>query len=113
MVKASLAPADPDYVYISVVDSGCGISADAKALVFERMYQDPQSADNNRAGLGLGLFIAKEVVELHGGRIWVTSETGLGSTFTFTLPLHSLPKITSVIHRHEITACGNGSVQRT
>jgi hypothetical protein len=46
-----------------------------------------------RAGLGLGLFIAKELVELHGGRIWAASEIGSGSTFSFTLPLYSLPKL--------------------
>ncbi len=93
MVKACLVEADPDYVYISVVDSGRGISSDTKALVFERMYQDPNAVDNNRAGLGLGLYIAKEVVELHGGRIWVASENGHGSTFSFTLPLYSLAKL--------------------
>lgn len=93
MVRACLADADPDYVYISVVDSGRGISPDAKGQVFERMYQDPQSVDNNRSGLGLGLFIAKELVELHGGKIWVASEPGQGSTFTFTLPLYSLAKL--------------------
>jgi hypothetical protein len=93
MVKACLADADPDFVYISVVDSGRGISQEAKALVFERMYQDPHAVHNNRAGLGLGLFIAKEVVELHGGRMWVASESGHGSTFSFTLPLYSLAKL--------------------
>ncbi len=93
VVRACLADADADNVYVSVVDSGRGISPDAKNLIFERMYQDPNSVDNNRAGLGLGLFIAKEVVELHGGRIWVASEPGHGSTFTFTLPLFSLAKL--------------------
>lgn len=93
VVRACLADTDLDNVYLSVVDSGRGISSDAKTLIFERMYQDPNSVDNNRAGLGLGLFIAKELVELHGGRIWVASEPGLGSTFTFTLPLYSLPKL--------------------
>ena len=63
------------------------------ALIFERLYQDPNSIDNNRAGLGLGLFIAEELVELHGGRIWVASEVGNGSTFSFTLPLYSLAKL--------------------
>jgi hypothetical protein len=62
-------------------------------LIFERLYQDPNSVDNNRAGLGLGLFIAKELVELHGGKLWVASELGNGSTFSFTLPLYSLAKL--------------------
>ena len=66
---------------------------EARALVFERLYQDPNAVDNNRKGLGLGLFIAKELVSLHGGRIWVASEPGHGSTFRFTLPLYSLAKL--------------------
>jgi signal transduction histidine kinase len=92
-VQACLAPTDPDFVYISVADTGCGIDSKAKALIFERMYQDPNSIDNSRKGLGLGLFIAKELVTLHNGRIWVASELGNGSTFSFTLPLYSLAKM--------------------
>jgi signal transduction histidine kinase len=96
-VQASLVCTDPDFVYISVADTGCGISAEAKALVFERLYQDPNAQDNSRKGLGLGLFIAKELVGLHGGRIWVASEPGHGSTFSFTLPLYSLAKLLSPV----------------
>lgn len=92
-VQACLVQTDPDFVYISVGDTGCGISPEARALVFERLYQDPNAVDNNRKGLGLGLFIAKELVSLHGGRIWVASEAGSGSTFSFTLPLYSLAKL--------------------
>jgi hypothetical protein len=93
MVKACLVEADPDYVYISVTDTGRGISPEAKALIFDRLYQDPDSIDNSRAGLGLGLFISREIVRLHEGRIWVFSEPGQGSTFTFTLPIYSLAKL--------------------
>jgi signal transduction histidine kinase len=93
MVKACVVDADPNMAYISVADTGCGIAPEAKALIFERLYQDPHSVDNNRTGLGLGLFIANELVELHGGRIWVASEVGSGSTFSFTLPLYSLEKL--------------------
>lgn len=100
-VQACLAPTDPDFVYISVADTGCGIDAKAKALIFERMYQDPNSIDNSRKGLGLGLFIAKELVTLHSGRIWVASEQGNGSTFSFTLPLYSLPRMLSPVIVHE------------
>jgi signal transduction histidine kinase len=92
-VQACLVQTDPDFVYISVADTGCGISPEARALIFERLYQDPSAVDNNRKGLGLGLFIAKELVSLHGGRIWVASEAGNGSTFSFTLPLYSLAKL--------------------
>jgi hypothetical protein len=93
LVRACMVESDSNMVYLSVADSGCGIGPDAKALIFERLYQDPNSVDNNRSGLGLGLFIPKELVELHGGRIWVASEVGSGSTFSFTLPLYSLAKL--------------------
>jgi signal transduction histidine kinase len=93
LVRACMVEADPNMVYVSVADTGCGIGTEAKALIFERLYQDPNSVDNNRSGLGLGLFIAKELVELHGGRIWVASEIGNGSTFSFTLPMYSLAKL--------------------
>lgn len=93
LVKACMVEADPNTVYVSVSDTGCGISPEARSLIFERLYQDPNSVDNNRAGLGLGLFIAKELVELHGGKMWVASEVGNGSTFSFTLPVYSLAKL--------------------
>jgi len=92
-VQACLVDTDPDFVYVSVADTGCGIAPEAKALIFERLYQDPNAIDNHRKGLGLGLFIARELVGLHGGRIWVASEPGHGSTFTFTLPIYSLAKL--------------------
>jgi signal transduction histidine kinase len=93
LVRASMVEADRGSVYISVNDTGRGIGAEAKAQIFERLYQDPDSVDNNRSGLGLGLFICREIVRLHEGRIWVTSEPGQGSTFTFTLPIFSLAKL--------------------
>src|ERR1700733_4902562 len=101
LIRACMVEADPGMVYVSVADTGQGIGSEAKALIFERLYQDPNSIDNNRAGLGLGLFIAKEVVELHGGRIWVASEVGNGSTFSFTLPLYSLAKLLSPVITYE------------
>ncbi|HXR15193.1 MAG TPA: hybrid sensor histidine kinase/response regulator [Terriglobales bacterium] len=101
MVKACIVEADPNMVYLSVADTGRGIGPEAKALIFERLYQDPNSIDNSRSGLGLGLFIAKELVELHGGRIWVASEVGNGSTFSFTLPIYSLAKLLSPVIVYE------------
>jgi signal transduction histidine kinase len=93
MVQANLVDADPGSVYVSVSDTGRGISPEAKNLIFERLYQDPDAVDNNRSGLGLGLFICREIIRLHEGRIWVSSEPGQGSTFTFTLPVYSLAKL--------------------
>ena len=93
IVQASMVEADPGFVYVSVSDTGRGIGPEAKSLIFERLYQDPDSVDNNRSGLGLGLFICREIVRRHEGRIWVSSELGQGSTFTFTLPIYSLAKL--------------------
>jgi signal transduction histidine kinase len=101
VVKACLVEADPGYVFISVSDSGRGIGPEAKAQIFERLYQDPDAIDNSRSGLGLGLFICREIVRLHQGRIWVSSEPGQGSTFTFTLPIYSLAKLLAPVVTHE------------
>jgi signal transduction histidine kinase len=73
---------DGDVVRFSVVDTGPGISAEELPHVFDRYYQAQR---RNRDGIGLGLSIAKGIVEAHGGRIWVESEEGKGSTFSFTL----------------------------
>jgi len=100
-VQACRVPTDPDFISISVSDTGSGITPEARSLIFERLYQDPNAADNNRKGLGLGLFIAKELVTLHGGRIWVASDGASGSTFSFTLPLYSLPKLLFPVITHE------------
>lgn len=93
VIKACMTENDAENVYISVSDTGRGISPEAKSLIFERLYQDPDSIDSNRSGLGLGLFISREIVRLHGGKISLSSELGQGSTFTFTLPVHSLGKL--------------------
>ena len=93
MVRAHRVEADPDSVYLSVNDSGRGINPDTKTMIFERLYQDPEAVDNNRSGLGLGLFICREIVRLHGGRIWASGEPGQGSTVNFTLPIYSLAKL--------------------
>jgi signal transduction histidine kinase len=68
----------------SVTDSGSGIAADELPHIFERFWQARKAA---RTGAGLGLAIAKGIVEAHRGRIWVESVPGKGSTFFFTLPL--------------------------
>src|SRR5579872_3531147 len=104
MVKAHLVETDTEMVYISVSDTGRGISPEARALVFERLYQDPQATDNSRKGLGLGLYIARELVHQHGGRIWVESQLGHGTTFTFTLPLFALTKILAPLLAKQVEA---------
>jgi signal transduction histidine kinase len=101
IVKASNVDTDPTAVYLSVCDSGRGIPQDALPLVFERLYQDPNAVDGNRSGLGLGLYIAKEIVALHGGRMWVASEPASGSTFSFTLPFYSLAKLLFPVITHQ------------
>jgi len=101
IVKASLVETDPSAVYISVCDSGRGIPPESLPQVFERLYQDPNAVDGNRSGLGLGLYIAKEIVALHGGRMWVASQPGSGSTFSFTLPLYSLAKLLLPVITHQ------------
>jgi signal transduction histidine kinase len=71
-------------VEVSVRDSGCGIAPEYLERVFERFFQAPR-AEGGRGGQGLGLAVVKTIVEAHGGRVWVESTPGEGSTFLFTL----------------------------
>jgi GAF domain-containing protein len=71
---------------VSVSDEGVGIPKDQQERIFERFYQVDGSARRRFSGIGLGLTIAKRIVEAHGGNMWVMSEPGEGSTFYFTIP---------------------------
>jgi GAF domain-containing protein/anti-sigma regulatory factor (Ser/Thr protein kinase) len=76
-------------VEISVTDTGIGIAPEDQPKIFEEFRQVGTDYAHKVEGTGLGLTLAKKFVELHGGRIWVESESGKGSTFTFTLPIPS------------------------
>ncbi len=75
------------YLKVSVEDSGIGIPPRDLPRVFERFFQVESHLTRRYGGMGLGLAVAKGMVELHGGRIWAESEVGKGSTFTFLLPI--------------------------
>jgi signal transduction histidine kinase len=74
-------------IVVAVEDEGIGISADQQATIFELFHRIDSKAARLAGGNGLGLPIAKRLVELHGGRLWLTSEVGKGSTFYFSLPI--------------------------
>jgi diguanylate cyclase (GGDEF)-like protein len=76
-----------DLLEVTVKDTGIGIPAEALEAVFDRFYQVGNRRRHDRGGMGLGLSIVKKLVEAHQGRVWVESEVGRGSTFTFVLPL--------------------------
>ena len=77
----------PGHAQVSVSDNGIGIPAKDLARVFERFFQVESHLTRRATGMGLGLSVAKTMIELHGGRIWVESVEGEGSTFTFLLPV--------------------------
>jgi signal transduction histidine kinase len=72
---------------VAVCDTGPGIAAADQAKIFEEFQQADSSITRKKGGTGLGLSIAKRIIEMHGGKIWVESEPGKGSTFYFTLPV--------------------------
>jgi PAS domain S-box-containing protein len=77
---------ESDQIVIGVQDEGIGISYEEQKQVFEQFFRS-NTVINEMGGTGLGLTISKLIVELHGGRIWLESESGKGSTFSFSLPL--------------------------
>ena len=82
-VRATLAD---EMVQVAVADTGDGIAREDQEAIFEEFRQVGR-ADRKAEGTGLGLALCRKFVELHGGRIWVESQLGQGSTFTFSLPI--------------------------
>ena len=76
-----------DFVKVTVEDNGVGIPAKDLPHIFERFYQVESHLTRRHGGMGLGLSVAKVMIEMHGGRIWAESAEGTGSTFTFLLPI--------------------------
>ncbi len=76
-----------DEVVVSIKDSGIGINKSEQSRIFDRLYQVTDEQEKTFPGLGMGLYISKEIIDKHNGKIWVESEKGKGSTFFFTLPI--------------------------
>jgi signal transduction histidine kinase len=100
-IRAHLFPQDHYFLLLEVVDSGCGISPDMTERIFERLSQLTDENESARKGLGLGLYICKELVSRQGGRIWATSTLKKGSVFSFTLPVFSLARLLSPLLKNE------------
>ena len=99
-IRARRSDVDPEALLMEVIDNGPGIAPEVAEKVFDRLYQVSNSTRSGRKGLGLGLFICKELVSRQGGQIRVTSELGKGSTFAFTLPLFSFKKLVAPLFRN-------------
>lgn len=81
------AQVEKERIVISVQDQGMGIPSQMRERIFERFYRVDESDRRMPGGIGLGLSLVREVIKSHGGEVWVESETGVGSTFYFSLPL--------------------------
>ncbi len=92
VITVSLAPAaDPGFIQVSVADQGPGIPPGHQTRLFAPFYRLPTEATSGVSGAGLGLYIARALVELHGGRIWFDSIPGHGATFHVTFPQMTAP----------------------
>jgi signal transduction histidine kinase len=101
-VQARVFEEDPGFLLVEVSDTGCGISSDMTERIFEHLYQITDPGQAGRKGLGLGLYISKELVARQGGKIWVSSEPQKGSHFFFTVPIFSLASWIAPMLTHEM-----------
>ena len=88
---------EAESVVVHVTDTGAGIESDQLQLIFDRFYRGNVAREKPQENNGLGLSIAQELVEAHGGEIWVESELGIGSTFSFRLPTGMLFEEESIL----------------
>jgi signal transduction histidine kinase len=100
-VQSCVFEKDHDFVLVEVSDTGVGIKPEVSERIFDRLYQVTDPGHEGRKGLGLGLYIAKDLVIRQGGNIWVTSEPQNGSHFFFTLPICSLAGLIRPILMHD------------
>ncbi|MGD0162357.1 MAG: ATP-binding protein [Candidatus Sulfotelmatobacter sp.] len=103
-VQARVFDKDPSLVVLEVSDSGCGISPDMTERIFERLFQTSDPSLEGRKGLGLGLYICKDLVTRQGGQIWTKSAPVRGSVFSVALPIFSLPNLISLAFRKQVRA---------
>jgi len=96
-VRTEIFADDPNFVLVSVADCGCGIGPADAERVFDRLYQVNDSRQASRQGLGLGLYICKELIDLHGGAIWIDRNCQVGATFHFTLPVFTVENMIAPI----------------
>jgi PAS domain S-box-containing protein len=106
-IKVRLLPHDPRLLLLEVSDTGCGISPEMMESIFERLYQVPGLTQASRKGLGLGLYICKELVTRQGGKIWVKPQAQKGSTFSFTLPVFFLNNLIAPLLRNDQWPAGS------
>ena len=105
-VRARVLESNPSLVILEVSDSGCGISPDMTDRIFERHFQASDPTLAGRKGLGLGLYICRELVMRQGGQIWAKSAPGRGAVFSVTLPIFSLRDLIAPALGREIAAGG-------
>ncbi|MDP9325834.1 MAG: ATP-binding protein, partial [Candidatus Dormibacteraeota bacterium] len=96
------ATSTEDWVRVSIKDHGIGIKKEDRDRLFKKFQRIPDPRNRKTAGTGLGLYIVKGLVELHGGEVEVSSTYGKGSTFSFTLPVAD-----HVVPAQEVTAAGS------
>lgn len=96
-VAVTEAPGHPEFLQVAVSDTGQGIPKEQLAQIFDRLYQIKAGDAATEKGIGMGLYICRELVHLHNGEIWVESEPGKGSTFKFTVPLKAPPNPDTIL----------------
>jgi PAS domain S-box-containing protein len=103
-IQACIQPQDPQFLLLEVSDSGCGINPAMTEKIFDRLYQVANPIQGSRKGLGLGLYICKDLVTQQGGQIWVKRQPQKGATLSFTLPVFSQSNVPTMITNKEPAA---------
>ena len=96
-IAAERCEQDPEFVRISVSDDGPGIDPQHRSRIFEQFFRVSESPDSHPGGLGLGLYISREIVKAHGGELSLSAREGGGSTFHFTVPVFLLERLLTPI----------------